>query len=72
MKNFFWSLWYRYKEWKFERKCLKYFGCKPTKIYLSERDYDSLCKRLQEPPDPEAVKKLKELLNRPAPWDDYH
>jgi hypothetical protein len=70
MKNFLLTLWYRYKEWRFERKCLKHLGMKPTKMYVSTQDYDTLVKRLNEPPDPEAIKRFKEILNRKAPWDE--
>jgi hypothetical protein len=70
MRNFLLTLWYRYKSWRYERKCIKYFGAKPEKIYLSVEDYDALVERLNEPPDPEAVKRVKEILSRRAPWDE--
>lgn len=63
------SLWYRYKEWRWERKCIKYFGCKPEKIYISREAFDELQTRLNEPPDLEKVKKLKEFMSRKSPWD---
>ena len=69
MRNFLLSLWYKYKEWRWERKCLKYFGAKPEKIYLSKEDYDALVERLNEPPDPETVERIKEIMNKKAPWD---
>ena len=51
-------------------KWMTYFGAKPEKIYLSVEDYDALVERLNEPPDPEAVKRVKEILSRRAPWDE--
>ena len=69
VKNFLLTLWYRYKEWRYERKCIKYFGAKPEKIYLPAEDYDFLVKKLQEPPDPEAMKRMKELIERTSPWE---
>ena len=51
-------------------KWMTYFGAKPEKIYLSVEDYDALVKRLNEPPDPEVVKRFKEILSRRAPWDE--
>ena len=69
MKNFLLTLWYRYKEWRYERKCIKYFGAKPEKIYVSQEAYDELVKLINEPPDPEQIESLRKLLNRRAPWD---
>ena len=68
MKNFILSLWYRYKDWEYERKCIKHLGMKPTKIYLSQKDFDSLQARLSEPP--KFNQGLSDLLSRKAPWDD--
>lgn len=70
MKNFFVSLWYDYKHWRYERRCIKYFGAKPETIYISKEAYDELQKRLTEPPDPKSIEKLKQLLERRAPWDE--
>lgn len=70
MKNFILSLWYKYKNWRYEQKCLKYFGSKPETIYLSQKDYDALVERINAPPDPETVEKFRNLMNRRAPWDD--
>ena len=45
----------------------------PETIILSQRDFDSLVDRLNEPPDPKAIERLTEILRKPAPWDDdYH
>jgi hypothetical protein len=40
------------------------------KITLSGEDYDELVRRINEPPDPAVVERIKELMNRKAPWDD--
>jgi hypothetical protein len=70
MRNFLLTLWSRYKSWRYERKCIKYFGAKPEKIYLPAEDYDALVKRLNEPPNPEAMKRFKEIMERRTPWDE--
>lgn len=67
MRNFILSLWYKYKSWQYERKCIKYFGAKPEKIYLSAEDFDELQKRLSEPP--KYNENLAKLLQKPAPWE---
>lgn len=42
---------------------------KPPTIYLSPDDFDSLCKKLEEPPDPVSLKRIEKILKTPAPWD---
>ncbi len=69
MRNFLLSLWYKYKSWRYERKCIKYFGAKPEKIYLSQRDCDALVERINNP-DPEQIESLRKLLQRKSPWSD--
>jgi hypothetical protein len=69
MRNFLLSLWYKYKHWRYERRCLKYFGAKPETIYLSQDDYDTLVEKINNP-DPEQIESLRKLLNRRAPWDE--
>ncbi len=69
MKNFLWSLWYKYKEWEFERKCLKHLGMKPQKMYVSKETYDFLVEKINNP-DPEQIESLKRILQRKSPWDD--
>jgi hypothetical protein len=68
MRNFLLSLWYNYKHWRWERKCIKYFGAKPETIYLSQRDYDALVERINNP-DPEQIESLRKLLQRKTLWD---
>jgi hypothetical protein len=68
--NFLRSLWYRYKEWRYERKCLKHLGMKPQKMYVSKEAYDALVEAINKPPDPETIEKLRKLMNRRAPWDE--
>jgi hypothetical protein len=70
MRNFFVSLWRDYKHWRYERRCLKYFGAKPETIYISKEAYDEIQKRLNEPPDPKTIESLKRLLERRTPWDE--
>jgi hypothetical protein len=70
MRNFFVSLWYDYKHWRYERRCLKYFGAKPETIYISKEAYDEIQKKLNEPPDPKSIEKIKQLLERRSPWDE--
>lgn len=67
--NFLWSLWYRFQDWRFERKCLKHLGIKPTKMYVSQEAYDALTKAINTV-DPEKVNRLKEIMNKKAPWDE--
>ena len=69
MKNFLLSLWYKYKEWEFERKCLKHLGMKPQKMYVSKETYDFLIEKINNP-DPEQIESLKKLLQRKSPWDE--
>jgi hypothetical protein len=70
MRNLLLSLWYKYKDWQYERKCLKHLGMKPQKVYVSKEAYDALVERLSAPPDPEVQKRFREILNRRAPWDE--
>jgi hypothetical protein len=68
--NFILNLWARYKNWRWERKCIKHFGCKPETVYVSQEAYDELVRRINEPPDPKTVESLRKLLERKAPWDE--
>ena len=70
MRNFLLSLWYKYKSWRYERKCIKHLGMKPQKMYVSQEAYDKLIEIINRPPDPEVVEKLKKLMSRKAPWDE--
>jgi hypothetical protein len=69
MRNFFLSLWYRWKTYQYERKCIKYFGAKPETIYVSQRDYDLLVEKINNP-DPEQIESLRKLMSRKSPWDE--
>jgi hypothetical protein len=69
MKNFFLSLWYKYKSWRYERRCIKYFGAKPETIYVSQEDYDTLIEKINNP-DPEQIESLRKLMNRKSPWNE--
>jgi hypothetical protein len=70
MRNFFLSLWYKWKNYQYERKCLKYFGAKPETIYVSKEAYDELVRRINEKPDPKVVERFREILNKKALWDE--
>jgi hypothetical protein len=54
-------------KWEFEKFWGK--GAKAETIVLSQTDFDHLVERLNEPPDPETVEKLKKLMSRKSPWD---
>ena len=69
MRNFLLSLWYKYKSWQYERKCIKHLGMKPQKMYVSKETYDFLIEKINNP-DPEQIESLRKLLNRRAPWDE--
>ena len=62
------SLWHKYKEWRWERKCIKHLGMKPTKMYVSQEAYDTLIEAINKPP--EYNEKIARVLSRRAPWDD--
>jgi len=70
MRNFLLSLWYKWKEYQYERRCIKHLGMKPETIYVSQEAYDELVRRINEPPDPEVQKRFREILNRRSPWDE--
>jgi len=54
-------------KWEFEKFWGK--GAKPERIVLPAKDFDALVERLNEPPDPKVVERLKEIMSKPAPWD---
>jgi hypothetical protein len=68
MKNFLLTVWYKYKDWRWERKCIKYFGAKPEKIYVSKEAYNELVRRINEPP--KFNQKLYDLMSKKAPWEE--
>jgi hypothetical protein len=43
---------------------------KPQKMYVSKEAYDELVRRINEPPDPKVVERLKKIMYKKAPWDD--
>jgi uncharacterized protein (DUF1778 family) len=55
-------------QWAFEQFWGK--GAKPERIVLSQKDFDALVERLNEPPDPVIVERVREIMNRKAPWED--
>lgn len=50
----------------------KYWGknAKSERIILPAKDFDALLERINAPPDPEAQKRFRDILNRRSPWDD--
>jgi len=55
-------------KWEFE----KFWGkgsYPPERIVLPQKDFDSLVERLNAPPDPKVMEKIKRVLERKAPWD---
>lgn len=42
---------------------------RPKTIYISEKDFDEFCQKLEEPLSPEILNRLEKLTNRPKPWD---
>ncbi len=70
MINFISNLWYRWKNYQYDRKVMKYFGVKPETIYLSQRDHDALREAINAPPSPEVQENLRKLFERKAPWDE--
>jgi hypothetical protein len=42
----------------------------PERIIVSAEAYDELVRRINEPQDPAVVERIRELMNRKAPWDD--
>jgi hypothetical protein len=39
-------------------------------IYVSEEAYDKLVEAINAPPDPKVVERLKQIMSKPAPWDE--
>jgi len=40
------------------------------KVIVSAEAYDELVRRINEPPDSAVVERIKEIMNRKAPWND--
>lgn len=43
---------------------------KPPVIYVSGEAYDKLIEAINKPPDPKVVERLKQIMSKPAPWDE--
>ena len=41
----------------------------PEKIILSEESFNALVERLNQPPDPAVVERIKEIMSKKAPWE---
>ena len=50
-------------------KWMTYFGAKPQTMYVSQRDYDTLVEKINNP-DPEQIESLRKLMNRKSPWEN--
>jgi hypothetical protein len=71
-KEFWFSLNHGWDHMNYVHKFEEYWGkgsYPPEKIILSKENFDALVERLNEPPDPEVMKRLKEIMQKPAPWD---
>ena len=53
--------------WEFEKFWGK--GAKPQKMYVSQKNYDTLVEKINNP-DPEQIESLRKLMNRKSPWDE--
>jgi hypothetical protein len=72
-KEFWMSLNQGYMDMNYKWEFEEFWGkgsYPPERIVVSKESYDALVERLNAPPDPEAQKRLKEILSKPAPWDD--
>ena len=54
-------------DWEFEKFWGK--GAKPQKMYVSQKNYDTLVEKINNP-DPEQIESLRKLMNRKSPWDE--
>ena len=61
---------YHDTEYKYQFEKVWGKNAKPERIVLSQRDFDALQERLNEPPDPKVIERFREILNRPFPWSD--
>jgi hypothetical protein len=66
--NFILTLLNKFQHWRWERKCIKYFGAKPETIYVSKEAYDELVRRINE--KPKFNQKLYDLMSKKSPWDE--
>jgi hypothetical protein len=39
-------------------------------LYVSEEAYDKLVEAINAPPEPKVVERLKQIMSKPAPWDE--
>lgn len=79
------NCWYNFQQWKYLISYKNYNdyehwvffnyingteNIEPYIIVLSAENYDALMQKLNEPPNPEAVARLEEIMSTPAPWDN--
>lgn len=61
-----------WKEQQYKRKFEKVWGkgsYPPERIIVSQEAYDALIEAINKPPDPEVQERIRNLMNRKAPWD---
>ena len=71
-KEFWYSLNGGWEDMEYVYKFEEYWGkgsYPPERIVLSKENFDALVERLNQPPDPEAMEKIRKVLERKAPWD---
>jgi hypothetical protein len=61
---------YHDTEYKYQFEKVWGKNAKIETIVLSQRDFDALQERLNEPPDPKVIERFREILNRPSFWSD--
>ena len=57
-------------EYKYEFEKFWGKGAEPEKIILPKEQFDALVERLNAPPDPKVVERLKEIMSKKAPWEE--
>jgi hypothetical protein len=72
-KEFWMSLNQGYLDMNYVHKFEEFWGkgsYPPEKIVLPKENFDALVERLNAPPDPKVVERLKEIMTKPAPWEE--
>ena len=57
-------------EYKYEFEKFWGKGAEPEKIILPKEQFDALVERLNAPPDPKVVERLKEIMQKVPPWEE--
>lgn len=71
-KEFWLSINAGYLDMQYKHNFEKVWGknTQPETIILSQENFDSLQERLNADPDPKAVERLTEILNKKPPWSE--